>query len=288
MLDREEYIEQAHFFRAYRERLDQNMSSQEILDSINEEILSTTNLPVAIEFLAGEIKLHGRISNGMAHIKHYFTPFQTFVMSKSEEDKARFDQRAALGLLQKEAEYRADNPTAVGLFFFQFECVARNSLGYDAGMTAISEDWMYDDAWKDWILKIRRLLGTVDFADLIYFRSQHAVEEKRRSTGNADYQAENPVLFGLREGRIAKANRGRDPLFMFAALQRQLEYPTVPRPKPKADAATIHPILEERFQRIEQTLKVIQMELKAGIDLSEFFVKPENFDQTDQDANETS
>ena len=35
-----------------------------------------------------------------------------------------------------------------------------------------------------------------------------------------------PPLFAEKEGKIAKANRGRDPL-LFAALQRQLGYPEV-------------------------------------------------------------
>ena len=33
-----------------------------------------------------------------------------------------------------------------------------------------------------------------------------------------------PVLFGAQEGRIAKAHRGKDPLFLFAALQRHLQH----------------------------------------------------------------
>ncbi|NOX54210.1 MAG: hypothetical protein GXP27_07155 [Planctomycetes bacterium] len=84
LLDQEEYIEQAYFFRTFRERLDENMSAQEILRTIHEEILSTTKLPMALEFLSGEIELKGRISDGMALLSHYFTPFQTFVMRRAE------------------------------------------------------------------------------------------------------------------------------------------------------------------------------------------------------------
>ena len=51
ILDREEYIEQAYFFRVYRERLLENVPSQEILQTIQEEILATTRLPMAIDFL---------------------------------------------------------------------------------------------------------------------------------------------------------------------------------------------------------------------------------------------
>src|SRR5687767_10025593 len=93
LLDREEYIEQAYFFRVFRERLDGNVPTQDILLTVREEILSTTKLPMAMEFLAGEIMLSGRMGEGMARLAHYFTPFQAFMMSKAEEDDARFDQR---------------------------------------------------------------------------------------------------------------------------------------------------------------------------------------------------
>ena len=62
LLDREEYIEQAHFFRVFAERLRENIPSQEILVTVQEEILSTTKLPMAIDFLRSEILLKGRIS----------------------------------------------------------------------------------------------------------------------------------------------------------------------------------------------------------------------------------
>ena len=52
-LDREEYIEQTYFFRVYRERLEQNVATQDILLGVHEEILSTTRLPMAIDFLRG-------------------------------------------------------------------------------------------------------------------------------------------------------------------------------------------------------------------------------------------
>src|SRR4029079_16998719 len=95
LLDREEYIEQAYFFRVFRERLYENVPAQEILSTIHEEILSTTKLPLAIEFLKGEILHTGRLSLGMAHLVHYFTPFQTFVFSQSVEDRSHFETRTA-------------------------------------------------------------------------------------------------------------------------------------------------------------------------------------------------
>ena len=274
LLEREEYIEQAYFFRSYRERLQDNTPSQEILASIGEEVLATSKLYLALDFLKGEIQLKGRISDGMARLPHYFTPFQVYVMSRAEDDRSRFDQLTALLILEREAEYLAATPAAAGLFIYQFECVARNRLGYDGGMTAMAADPFYPPEWADWIMKVRLRLGATDFADLIYYRSEQYVAERRRRTGNPDYQPSYAVLFGAQEGRIAKANRGKDPLYMFAALQRQLGHPSVPRPKPREEEAVFHPALEARLQRLEKRLQLLEGEMKGDFDLSQFYAKP--------------
>jgi hypothetical protein len=276
LLDREEYIEQTHFFRVFAERLRENVPSQEILATVQEEILSTTKLPMAIDFLRSEILLKGRISDAMARLEHYFAPFQAFIMAQAEEEsRSRFDQFMALEILQREAEYRANNPTPQGLFIYQFECLSRNRLGYTDGLIAISGDPLYDEAWREWFGLLRRELGTSDFTDLLYYRSEQFVADRRRAAQDPEFQVPYATLFGLREGRIAKAHRKKDPLYMFAALQRQLGYPAVPRLKPKSDQPAIHPALEQRFQRIEQALKLVQAELKGGVDLSQFYKLPD-------------
>lgn len=278
-LGREEYIEQAYFYRVFRERLDEAAAAQEILVGLREEILATTRLPMAIDFLAGELQLHGRIGPGMARLKHYFTPFQAFIVEKAEEEGARFDFRTALEILEREAEYRSgEEIKQPALFIYQFECLARNRLGYDRGMLAIARDPLYDDTWTQWIERIRFQLGTVDFAELIYLRSQFRVDEIRRKPAQANYQPSFPVLFGVQEGRIAKANLGKDPLYMFAALQRQLDFPAVPRPKPPRTGPLFEPHLEVRFQRVENRLQLVEQELKGGIDLSTLVKKPEEAD----------
>ncbi len=253
ILDREEYIEQAYCFRAFRERIEDNVPSQEILAGLSEELLNTTNLPKAIDFLRGEILHTGRLSPGMARLGHYFTAFQTFVVSRAEEERSRFDQKTALQALERLAEYLSGNPVPAGLFIYQFECIARNRLGYDRGMKAIADDPCYDEAWRDWIMKVRLRLGSTDFGQLIYYRSEQFVEEKRKR--NAKYKPSYPILFGAKEGRIAKANRGKDPLYMFAALQRQLGHPAVPRVRAVDPGPIIHPALEQRLQRMETRLE---------------------------------
>jgi hypothetical protein len=231
---------------------------------------------MAIDFLRSEIILTGRMSDAMTRLEHYFAPFQAFIVKQAEQDeKSRFDHFMALDILQKEAEYRANNPTPQGLFVYQFECLARNRLGYNEGLLAIAGDPMYDATWQDWFMLLRRELGTADFADLLYVRSEYFVEDRRRSSRDADFSVPYPLLFGVREGRIAKAHHKKEPLYMFAALQRQLGYPSVPRFKPKTEQQAIHPQLEQRLQRIEQAIKLVQAEQKGGLDLSQFFKKPD-------------
>ncbi|MBS0262736.1 MAG: hypothetical protein JSS02_12350 [Planctomycetes bacterium] len=273
-LDREEYIEQSHFFRVVRERLDENVPVQEILSTVHEEILSTTKLPMAIEFLCGEILHTGRLSIGMGRLPHYFTPFQVFVIAQSEADRSRFNHRTAFEILQYEAQYRANSPTPAGLFVYQFESISRNKLGYDRGMEAIAQDTMYDAQWRDWILLARRQLGALDFADLMYLSSEEFVHDTRRTTRNPDFKSPNAVLFGAKEGRIARANRGKDPLYMFAALQRQLGYPLVPRARSLIGAERDLPALQAKVAQLEKRLHLVESELKGNLDLSQYYVKP--------------
>ena len=140
VLDREEYIEQAYFFRVLRERLASNMAAQDVLDRISEEILSTTRLPFAIQFLATELKHTGLLSSGFARLPHYFAPFQAFVVERTEKDLLRFSLETGLLVLEREAQYRAGQPSAAGLFVYQFEALCRNRLGYGIGRPVRIED----------------------------------------------------------------------------------------------------------------------------------------------------
>src|SRR5437764_13231151 len=108
VLEREEYVEQAYFFRVFRERVSQNIAAQAVLDHIHEEILSTTRLPMAIQFLATELKHAGLLSSGLARLPHYFTAFQTFVINQAEQAEHRFTMPAALLVLERLAGYMAE------------------------------------------------------------------------------------------------------------------------------------------------------------------------------------
>ena len=92
-----------------------------------------------------------------------------------------------------------------------------------------------------------------------------------------------PILFGEKEGKIARANRGRDPLYLFAALQRQLGYPEVPRPKPRDDAATKLEQMQTKVRELEERLKLLENEARGGpIDWSQFG-KPELLKDEDEE-----
>ncbi len=274
VLDREEYIEQAYFFHAFRERLVDGLPSQEILSSVELELLSTTKLPMAVSFLKIEMRDVGLMAPAMHRISHYFTKFQAHVITQAELDMSRFAMDQALLVLEREARYKSENPSLPGLFVFQFEAIARNRLGYTQGLAAMAADPLYTEDWVDYILTLRARLGDVDFADLIFVRSEYFVTERRRT--NPEFAPKFPTLFGEREGKIARANRGRDPLYLFSALQRQLGYPEVPRPRRADELETRVRLLEVKIQQLENRLKLAEGGAQHDVDLAQVLVRPED------------
>jgi hypothetical protein len=287
-LGREEYIEQAHFFHALGERLKANVPAQEVLLSVREEVLATTKLPMAIDFLLSELRHAGVFGTAMSRLGHYFTPFQAYIVQESENERSRFDLRIGLEVLRREAEYRSESPSRQGIFLYQFEVLCRNRLGYDRGLEAVARDPAFDATWQEWIRTIRRQIGMVDLADLIYVHSEHYRRRADPATGMAKGAdrigiEDDPVradvsppqiLFGEREGRIALANRRKDPLYLFSSLHRQLGYPEVPRPDPVAAEQALLPQLARRLEQLEMRLKLVEEEQRGGIDLSQFYRKP--------------
>jgi len=269
ILEHDEYVEQAHFFRALGERLREAVPLQELLAQMREEILATTKLPLAIDFLLGELKHLGVIGTAMAHLPHYFTSFQTYLVQEAEDDRGRFDLRMALAILRHEAEYRAEGAAAQGLFLYQFETLCRNRLRYEKGLDAVAQDPLYDADWRAWIQTVRRQVGIIDFADLVYVRSQHYVTQQARH--RKAVPVDRPILFGEKEGKIALANRHKDPLYLFASLQRHLGYPQVPRPAPPDETRQLLPLLKRQVERLEVRVKLLEDEQRGGIDLSKFY-----------------
>lgn len=267
LLKKEEYIEQEFFFRAFHERLDDGYSTQEILYGMKNELLSATNLPMAVGVLLTEVKLSGKMHLAMQRMAHYFTPFQTFIIQEAEREEGRFDFRIALQILERDAKYRSGSPLPQGVFFYQFETLSRNRLGFDYGLEAVAHDPIFNDDWRHWInVILRRQVGFIDIARLVYVRSEfYKLGEDETPV---------PVLFGDREGRIAHASEGRDPLFFFSALSRHLGYPAVARQRRKEDHED--PLIMElrhKIAQLEDKLQLLQEELKGGINLERFYVK---------------
>ncbi|MCL4207079.1 MAG: hypothetical protein KJ000_31740 [Pirellulaceae bacterium] len=270
MLEREEYVEQAYFFRVLGERLLENFPLQELMGQLRHEILATTKLPLAIDYLLSELRHSGVMSRAMKQLAHYFTPYQTYVIEAAEEDRGRFDSRVAIEILHHEAKYLAGTPTPEGLFLYQFETLARNRLRYDRGLDAIARDPMYNDDWRQWIYTVRRQVGIVDVADMIFVRSWEYLRRKARPDMPPP-EPEAPVLFGEKEGKIAWANRQKDPMYLFAALQRHLSYPIPPRPKRIDESRELLPQLMRRMERLEVRIKLLEEENREGIDITKFY-----------------
>ena len=239
-----------------------------------------------MDLLGDELRQTGRIGPAMARIAHYFTPFQAFLVEKGEEDRAKFDASVAFLILERLAGYMAgeiddrrsardvEAPTRRGLFLFQFEALARNRLGYDRGLTAIAADPFYDEPWRAWLGTVRRVIGEMEFAELLYRRSEWFLTLKRRTRDDPDATVPYELLFGEAEGRIAWANRGKDPLYLFSALQRQLGYPEVPRPPRKDLVPEVPPAVEARLHKLEKRIQFLEAETRGGLDLTELAVKP--------------
>lgn len=79
------------------------------------------------------------------------------------------------------------------------------------------------------------------------------------------------MLFGAKEGRIALANRRKDPLFLFSALQRHLGYPSVPRPSRGPQPEDVLPTLQRKVERMASRIKLLEEEVRGGINLKRFY-----------------
>ncbi|MEZ6105274.1 MAG: hypothetical protein R3B96_03975 [Pirellulaceae bacterium] len=208
----------------------------------------------------------------MRRLGHYFTPFQTFLVESAEDERSRFGLLTCLNALRYDAELRAKSPPPATQFFYQFETLSRCRLDYQNGLLAMGGDPSYDEAWRQWLSLVRRQVGLIDLADLVYVASEHYVDvQQRRGVGGP--KASEHVLFGTKEGRIAAGQSAQDPVFLFEALQRQLGYPKVPKLEARTENAGEQlQRLSRRLERIEFRLKLLEDEQRSsGIDLSQFY-----------------
>ncbi len=269
LLAREEYVEQAHLYKILRQRTSEQIPIQDLLEQVHHELLATTKLPLAIDYLLTEVKHSGLMAPAMLRMSHYFTPFQAYLIQESEEETGRFTIETALAVLEAEAKYRLQDAEPGGMFFFQFEVLCRNRLNYDRGLLAISKDPVFDEQWSTWILYLRVQVGLVELADLLFLVSEDY--RNRLLAAGESLAGKGPFLFGEKEGRIAFANRRKDPLYLFAAMQRHLGYPEVPRPKPVDPNRDLIPQLLRRMERLETRIKLMEQEQRAGMDITKFY-----------------
>lgn len=272
MLDHTEYVEQAYLFQLLRERIVEQVPLQELLEQVQSELLATTRLPMAIGFLLTELKHSGVMSPAMERLGHYFTTFQTFLIVEAESERGQFDMRVALQVLEMEAKFRSKAATPQGSFLYQFEALSRNGLSYDRGLKAIAADPIYDEPWRLWIGEVQKQVGFVDLADMIFLRSEEYLRQFEAQGGQlAD---KPPALFGAKEGRIAQANRRKDPFYLFSALQRHLDYPRVPRAIAPDSTKELLPQMMRRMERLESRIKMLEEEARGGIDITKFYGPP--------------
>ncbi|MDO4570772.1 MAG: hypothetical protein Q4D38_10335 [Planctomycetia bacterium] len=267
ILPHEEYVEQEYLFKTLRERKS-TTATQELMKTIRHEILASTQLPMAMEFMETSLRHTGGMAEAMAHMAHYFTPFQTFIMSEAERDGGKFDYFIALQLLEREARCRAAGLAPPAMFLYQFEALSRNRLNYERGLQAIASDPVFDANWSEWIGLVRRQLGLLDIAEMIYVRSEYYEILRKKP-------AEKPFLFGEKEGRIALANRRKDPTYLFAAFQRHLNYPQVPRPVLEESEESVLAKLMRTVDKLEARMKFLEDEMRGGVDITQYYVKDE-------------
>jgi hypothetical protein len=173
MLLSEEYIEQVFFFESFIESIEDGVPTQEFLSSIRGELLATAQLYKAVDFMLTDAKYTGVLANSMQRLNHYFSPFQTFVIAESEREDGHLDFKIALQILAREAKYRSKIHSTQGVFFYQFEALCRNRLGYVHGLNMLIEDDFYNSDWKKWLTILRRQIGFVSLADMIFYRSKY-------------------------------------------------------------------------------------------------------------------
>ena len=238
VLDREEYVEQAYFFRTFRERSPTTCRRRTSSTRVHEELLTSTRLPYAVQFLAAELKHTGLARHGFAKLPHYFTAFQAFVVAagRGGEDAVP-DGRPRSWCSNARPRTAPRQPTQAG--------AVRLPVRDDRPQPARLPRRLRRDDGRP-VLR-RRLAGihrrtgrgrsatSTSPTSSTCGRSCTCIEQRR---ANPAFEPPLPPLFGEKEGKIAKASRGRDPLYLFAALQRQLGYPEVPRYKQRDDATT--------------------------------------------------
>ena len=269
VLDREEYIEQAYFFRASASGSPTTCRPRTSSPRLHEELLTTTRLPYAVQFLAAEIKHTGPARQRVREAAALLHPFQAFVIRQAEEEKQRFpmaDGAAGAGTRGRVPGRAADQP---GLFVYQFETIARNRLGYIDGLAAMAADPLYDADWRATSTSSAGRSATSTSRDLVYLRSELYVTEQRRA--NPAYEPSRAAAL-RREGGEDRQGQPRPrpavPVRRAAAATRLPRGAAVTQ---RDDGKTRSwSKIETKLRELETRLKLAEGELRGNIDLSQF------------------
>ena len=100
---------------------------------------------------------------------------------------------------------------------------------------------------------------------MIYVRS----ELYRQNRG----AAEKAILFGEKEGRIALANRRKDPLLLFSALRGTWATRAFPACASRTRKRYLLPALQRRVDRLENRLRLVEEEPRGGINLARYYAR---------------
>ena len=212
------------------------------------------------------------MSSAMTRLGHYFHPFQTYVIAEAESERGRFDLRIALQLLQPEADYRPEGADATGIVPVPVRIAVPQSpeirYGPDGRSPAIPSTTSHGEhgfsgadgrsAWS-----ISPTWST--FGASIFSRGGSNSRRKRIAG------IRTPILFGEKEGKIAFANRQRDPLYLFSALQRHLGYPAVPRLEGIEEPDETCKASPAGLNGPNCGCKLLEEEQRGGIDLNKLY-----------------
>ena len=270
VLDRDEYVEQAYFFRVFRERLADNLPAQDILTRVHEELLSSTRLPYAVQFLVAELKHSGLLANGFCETAALLHSVPGVRRSgRPRTRRSGFRCRRPCSSWNARRSSRPRSPTKPGLFIYQFETIARNRLGYLDGTAAVAADPIYDADWRAFIGGLPRQVGDIDFADLVYLRSElyragaAARESVLRAVAAAAVRREGGEdRQGEPQPRPAVSLRRAPATTRVSRSATLLRSATTARSKWEK--------LETKLRELETRLKLAEGELRGNVDLSQF------------------
>ena len=85
---------------------------------------------------------------------------------------------------------------------------AATGCGTITAWTPMASDPMYDDDWREWILTVRRQIGIVDLADMIYVRSREYLRRNAPTGPAAGARKAAPVWREGRQDRLGQPPEG--------------------------------------------------------------------------------